>query len=213
MFLLYLLSLLFTFVSHFVVKSNAFLATNHATAPHSMRVRGSPLEAVAVLYDSMGGNTEQVAGYIADAFGVKPLNINDVSVDQVKEFDCFVVGAPTWHTDADQERSGTGWDGWLYQELKEIDFDGKKVACFGVGDSVGYADNFVDAMEELHSCFKAQKAEMHGYTDPAGYQHDDSKALIDGVFCGLPLDEDNESEMSEDRCKAWVSKLQGVGFE
>jgi len=189
---------------------SAFLTPQNYQDLVSRNVR--VLEAVAVVYDTMGGNTETCANYIADEFGVQALNINDLSVDQIKEFECLVVGAPTWHTDADEERSGTEWDTWLYNECKTIDFTGKKVACFGVGDSIGYSDNFVDAMEELHSCFKERNAEMHGYTDPSGYQHTDSKSIIDGSFCGLPLDEDNESDLSEERCKKWVSKLKEVGF-
>ena len=71
-------------------------------------------------------------------------------------YDGLVCGAPTWHTGADTERSGTSWDEFLYGDLTSMALDGKPVAIFGLGDQAGYSDNFVDAMDELASCFKAQ---------------------------------------------------------
>ena len=39
-----------------------------------------------------------------------------------------------------------------------------------------------------------------------------SKAEIDGKFCGLMLDEDNQYDLSEERAKAWVAQLKEEGF-
>lgn len=38
-----------------------------------------------------------------------------------------IVGAPTWHTGEDQERSGTEWDSVIYSDLPKMDLTGKKV--------------------------------------------------------------------------------------
>lgn len=54
--------------------------------------------------------------------------------------DSIIVGAPTWHTDEEVERSGTEWDSWLYNSLPKLDLSGKKVAVFGVGDQQSYTD-------------------------------------------------------------------------
>ena len=40
----------------------------------------------------------------------EPRDISDVKVSTLVDFDGLVVGAPTWNTGADSERSGTGWD-------------------------------------------------------------------------------------------------------
>ena len=37
-------------------------------------------------------------------------DISDVDVSSLVDYDGLVVGAPTWNTGADSERSGTGWD-------------------------------------------------------------------------------------------------------
>ena len=54
--------------------------------------------------------------------------------------DSIIVGAPTWNTDEEEERSGTEWDTWLYSSLPKLDLSGKKVAVFGVGDQQSYTD-------------------------------------------------------------------------
>ncbi len=39
-----------------------------------------------------------------------PQDIADVDVSSLASFDGLIVGAPTWNTGADTERSGTSWD-------------------------------------------------------------------------------------------------------
>lgn len=50
---------------------------------------------------------------------------------------------------ADTERSGTGWDEIYYGEMQDVKLNGKKVAVFGLGDSVSYAENYADASGEV----------------------------------------------------------------
>lgn len=66
---------------------------------------------IGLLYSTTTGNTETVAGYIAEAADVDgPHDAGDVN--NLSQFDGLIVGAPTWHTGADSERSGTSWDDW-----------------------------------------------------------------------------------------------------
>ena len=44
------------------------------------------------------------------------------------------------------------------------------------------------------------------------YDHTDSKAVRDGMFCGLLCDEDNEYDKSEERATAWVEQLKSEGI-
>merc|ERR1719261_188686 len=107
----------------------------------------TPNMAVGLIYSTTTGNTETVAGYISAKTGLDAVDIGDLDGDGVAAFDGLIVGAPTWHTGADTERSGTAWDEFIYGDLASLDLSGKKVAVFGVGDSAGYADNFCDAMD------------------------------------------------------------------
>ena len=158
------------------------------------------------------GNTETVAGYIAAATGLEAMDIGDVSGDDLGGYDGLIVGAPTWNTGADTERSGTDWDEFIYGDLTSLDLAGKKVAVFGVGDSAGYSENFCDAMDEIATCFKGQGATIVGAVDASGYEYDESKSVDGGKFVGLACDEDNEPEQSEDRVKAWVAQIKGEGM-
>eukprot|EP00415_Alexandrium_ostenfeldii_P001495 UN1495 len=64
----------------------------------------------------------------------------------------------------------------------------------------------------MHETFKAAGANMVGYVDASGYQHQESKSVRGDKFLGLPLDEDNEDDMTEDRVTAWVSQIKGEGM-
>jgi len=167
----------------------------------------------AVYYSTSTGNTETIAGYVAEAAGAgDAVEIGDASDDDITGDAYLIVGAPTWHTDAESERSGTTWDEWLYETLPNLDLDGKKVAVFGCGDQESYGDYYCDAAGELYDQFTAKGAKVFGMTSTDGYNHASSKAEVDGKFVGLMCDEDNQYEESEGRAQAWVEQLKAEGF-
>jgi len=192
----------------------SIVATANAFAPALSKTPvSSALNAVGVYYSTSTGNTETVCGYIAEAVGTEDwADIGDAEDDDVTGADALIIGAPTWHTGADTERSGTTWDDWLYSTLPNLDLTGKKVAVFGVGDQASYSDNYCDAAGELYDLFEAKGCKMYGLTPTDGYDHTESKAIRDDKFCGLMCDEDNQYDMSEDRAKAWIAQLKEEGF-
>ena len=95
----------------------------------------------------------------------------------------------------------------LYEDLDDIDFKGKKVAYFGAGDQIGYSENFQDAMGILEEKISSLGVETIGYTSTEGYDFVESKAVVDGKFVGLAIDEDNQSEITESLIKSWVSQI------
>ena len=86
------------------------------------------------------------------------------------------------------------------------------MAVFGCGDQEGYGDNFCDAIQEMHAAFTAAGASMLGQVDASGYEHAESKSEVDGKFLGLPLDEDNQGDQTEDRVSDWVTQLKKEGM-
>ena len=165
-----------------------------------------------VYYSTSTGNTETCAGYISEASGVACEEIGDAADGDVTGHDSLIVGAPTWHTGEDEQRSGTTWDDWLYNTLPGLDLEGKKVAVFGCGDQQSYDEYYCDAAGELYDLFAAKGCKMYGMTSTDGYEHSSSKAERDGKFVGLMFDEDNQYDVSEDRAKAWVAQLKDEGF-
>merc|ERR1719213_125219 len=91
---------------------------------HTARASTPEMKA-ALLFSTTTGNTETAAGYIAEATGLEAVDIGDVDLDDLKACDSLIVGAPTWHTGADSERSGTAWDEFLYGDLTGLDLNGK----------------------------------------------------------------------------------------
>jgi len=96
--------------------------------------------------------------------------------------------------------------------MSDLDFTGKKVAVFGLGDSVSYAENFSDAAGELHDVFEKLGCKMYGYVSQEGYLHEDSKSIRGDKFCGLLNDMVNQEELAEGRVEKWVAQLKGEGF-
>jgi len=187
------------------------VASGGVAAALARRKSRTACEAVGLLYASQTGNTETVAGYIAEAAGLEAEDVGDYGAEDLAEFDGIIVGCPTWNTGADEYRSGTAWDD-LIDEIKDVDLSGKPVAVFGLGDSGSYGDNFCDGIEELNSTFAAAGAKMIGYVDSGNYTHSESKSDQGGKFLGCPFDEDNESDQSEDRAAAWVEQLKKEGM-
>ena len=172
---------------------------------------------VGIFFGTSTGSTQEAADLISAAFGdeaSEPIDIEEVDsvADEFSKYDALLVGTPTWNTGADTERSGTGWDEIYYSEMQELDIAGKKVAVFGLGDSISYSENYGDATGELHDVFENIGCTMMGYTSQEGYEHDDSKAIRGDKFCGLLLDAVNQEELTDDRVKNWVDSLIGEGI-
>jgi len=167
--------------------------------------------AIGIYFGSTTGHTAEMADAIKDSLGdagADPVDVGEIDGPaELSDFDALVVGVPTWHTGADSERSGTAWDDFL-DEIKQMDsLKGKPVAVFGCGDSVGYGDNFCDAIEEIHDSFAEAGCNMIGYTDPSTYDFGESKSIRDGNFLGLPLDYENEYDECDSRIEKWVLQI------
>ena len=164
---------------------------------------------MALFFGTQTGNTETIAGLIQQQLGgsaVVPLyDVADASPSDFADYDCLIIGCPTWNIGELQ----ADWEG-LYDDLDDVDFSGKKVAYFGVGDQVGYADNFQDAMGILEEKIAALGGQTVGYWPVEGYDFTDSKALRNGKFVGLALDEDNQSELTASRIETWATQLKSA---
>ena len=161
---------------------------------------------IGLFFGSTTGNTQDIAERIQSEFGgdnvVTLHEISDVEEDEFADYENIIIACPTW--DIGQLQSD--WEGY-YPELDEVDFSGKKVAYFGAGDQVGYADNFQDAMGILESKISELGGKTVGHWSTDGYDHNESQAVKNGKFVGLALDEDNQADLTDERISAWVKQL------
>jgi flavodoxin I len=164
------------------------------------------MASVSVYFGSSSGNTEDAAQSIAQGLGggASATNITDTTADEILENDVIIFGVSTWGTGDLQD----DFEDFM-PTLEDMDFSGKKVALVGLGDQENYPDTFVDAMGTIGKACREAGATLIGTTSTDGYTFDSSTAEENGRFMGLVLDEDNQSEMSQDRIAAWVEQLKG----
>lgn len=135
---------------------------------------------------------------------VQLFNIKDVALKQAEQFSTLIFGISTWDFGELQEDWESSWDDIASLVLQE-----KTVALFGLGDQLGYADWFQDALGLLHDELALLGCNFIGYWPNSGYEFAHSKALIadDEFFVGLCLDDENQYEQTEARIELWCQQL------
>jgi flavodoxin I len=165
----------------------------------------------AVLYSPEGGNVNRVTIKLGEVIGNE--NVDIIPVREVVKGDLnkynqiiFVgstVGADHWSN----ETVADEWEAF-FTKMDEISFEDKKVAIVGLGNSVLYPEHFADGMAHLYKTITKKKANILGFVDAKDYTFTDSEAVNDdGFFCGLPIDEDNEEDLTTERLEKWISIL------
>ena len=166
------------------------------------------MKKTAIVYGSTTGNTEKAAIIISEAIGkekVTLLNVSGISVSDIAACEVLIIGTSTWGYGDLQD----DWDSFL-PVLKKEDLSGKTIALFGTGDASAYSDTFVDAIGILYEELKNTGASFTGFCETDDYTFDGSKAVFNGKFAGLPLDEDNESEKTGTRISRWVASIKDI---
>ncbi|MFO7324011.1 MAG: flavodoxin [Chloroflexota bacterium] len=161
---------------------------------------------IGLFYGSNEGHTEAVAYKIKAAFDRYEADMVDVRTiaqsqpEDILRYDYIIFGAPTYDVGQLQD----DWDIFL-PLMDEMDFTGKKLAMFGLGDQYVYSATFVDAIGIIARKAISRGAELVGTWPRDEYEFEDSVALDEDDFLmGLALDEDNESHLTDERIEAWV---------
>lgn len=163
------------------------------------------MKKTGIFYGSTTGNTESVAEKIADALGIGKEdvhNVADTRPNAVQPYEMLLLGCSTWGVGEMQD----DWNDFLFK-LKDMDLKGKTVAIFGCGDAASFGSSFCDAIGLIYKELQHTDCSFTGSVDPSEYSFDGSEALIDGKFVGLPIDENNESDKTDERVKAWTEEL------
>ena len=166
------------------------------------------MKKVGIFYGSTTGATEGVAETIASCLGVAREDIHNVGatkVNEVDKYEVLLLGSSTWGIGELQD----DWNDFL-DKLKAKNLAGKVVAIFGCGDASSFGGSFWDAIGIIYNELQGSGCEFAGSVDTDGYSFDSSEACVDNRFVGLPLDESNESDLTEKRIDAWISGLKQV---
>jgi flavodoxin I len=164
------------------------------------------MKKIGLFYGSDTGNTEEIAEKIQEIIGEDKVDIHDMydaDVDQFSEYDHMIFGLSTWHDGQLQ----SDWE-TFFDDFKSIDFSGKTIAIYGLGDQYVYAEYFVDGMGIIAKEIQNQGGTIVGKWSTEGYEHTESKAeMEDGYFIGLALDQDNQPDETEERLEKWLNEL------
>ncbi|MBO6188728.1 MAG: flavodoxin FldA [Prevotella sp.] len=160
------------------------------------------MKKTVVVYGSSTGTCETIAEKIGAKLGAEVLNVQDLTADVVSANDNLILGTSTWG-------AGELQDDWYdgLKVLQSADLSGKTIALFGCGDCESYSDTFVGGIGELYDGIKQSGAHFVGSVSTDGYTFDDSAAIVDGQFIGLPLDDVNEDNMTDSRIDAWIAAI------
>ncbi|MBT00360.1 MAG: flavodoxin [Oceanospirillaceae bacterium] len=170
---------------------------------------------IGLFFGSDTGKTRKVAKMIGKKFDdetmAKPLNVNRADPDEFASYEYLILATPTLGEgllpglSADMEDES--WEEFL-PKIEDKDFSGKTIALIGLGDQVGYPDEFVDALGELNEFFSERGAKIVGPWPTEGYEFNSSEAVgEDGNFVGLVLDLDNQSNLTDERLSTWLSQI------
>lgn len=160
------------------------------------------MKKTGIFYGSTTGNTESIAKIVAKKLNVECFDIATTSLDDIQEYDNIILGTSTLGLGDLQD----DWEASI-DDLEGLDLSGKTIAIFGLGDAGAYPDTFVDAMGTLYEAVKDKGCTIVGETETESYEFDDSTAVVNGIFVGLPLDEDNESDLTDGRINKWLEQI------
>ena len=135
---------------------------------------------------------------------IELLNIKDVSLTQAEDFEILIFGISTWDFGELQEDWESKW-----QDISGLNLVNKTVAIFGLGDQLGYAEWFQDAVGMLHDELLVLDCNFVGYWPNNGYDFIASKALTEdkSFFVGLCLDDENQYDLTDERIDNWCNQL------
>ena len=164
------------------------------------------MEKIGLFYGSDTGNTENIALKIREKISkehVYIIDMYDATTEEFAKYDKIILGLSTWHDGQLQ----SDWD-TFFEEFKEVDFTGKTVALFGLGDQYVYCDYFIDGVGIIGEVVLQNGGKIVGKWSTGGYEHTESKAeLEEGTFLGLAIDEDNQFDQTDERVDTWVEQI------
>ncbi|MES9992181.1 MAG: flavodoxin [Candidatus Thiodiazotropha sp.] len=173
---------------------------------------------IGIFFGTDSGTTRLIAKKIArniksrlgEAIAAKPVNVNRIEADQLLAYQALILGTPTYgdgvlpgKTNGTEESS---WEEFLPQ-LADMDFSGIRIALFGLGDQETYPNHFADALMHLHRFFNSQGGEIVGGCDTEGYEFKHSKAVDNGRFVGLVLDQHLQHLLTDQRIDSWLDEV------
>lgn len=164
----------------------------------------------AIFFGPLNGAVNRVADKLKNVIGedkVEMVPVKDATVADIEKYDKIIFGISTVGKDTwDAKYTNVDWGKFL-PEISKTTYEGKTIAIFGLGDHITYAHGFVDHIGLLANALLENNAVLVGQVSTDGYEFDESTAVVDDKFLGLPIDEDFEPELTDERVENWVKQI------
>jgi flavodoxin I len=156
-----------------------------------------------LFYGTQTGTTEGVARMMQQ---IAPDLIEEIKcvqyaeAEELQACDLLVLGGATWG-------DGELTDDWqiFWPKMDQIDFSGKFVSLFGLGDAFGYPAHFVSSMRMIYDKVIERGGTVIADEFPReDFEFEHSESLVNDKFIGLVIDEINQSEFTEQRIQVWA---------
>lgn len=168
---------------------------------------------VGLFFATDTGNTRKIAKMIKRKYfaedEIEICNVQKATAGMIDACDALIFGTPTLGDGEYPEHLEA-----FIPQLGSVDFSRKTVALYGLGDQVEYGMEFVDALGMFYEELISLGANIIGFWPTDGYEYEFSRAeMEDGQFCGLVLDQDNQSGQTEARLEAWIAAVRPLLLE
>lgn len=166
------------------------------------------MEKIGLFFGSDTGVTDDITKDFIEVWEndeLEVMEIGDASKEDLEQYKVLILGLSTWY-DGDLQ---SDWE-TFFDEFKEIDFTDKIVAIYGLGDQIGYGEYFIDGVGILAEVIIENGGKVIGKWPIEGYRFTDSVAVIKDdpqFFYGLAIDNDNESQLNEERISKWINQV------
>lgn len=103
---------------------------------------------VLVVYDTKFGNTKKVAETIAEGMQeiaqikTEVINVNEVEISRVHDFDAIIIGSPTWGGNSPKPIRN------FINELADLQLKEKYYAVFDTNNNLRFLSNLVKKLEK-----------------------------------------------------------------
>lgn len=160
------------------------------------------MKTVGIFYGTTGGKTKEVVDILASQLGdAKVFDVAD-GLAEIDNFDNLILVSPTYGMGELQD----DWAG-VIDELAEVKMDGKVVALIGLGDAALFGANYVESMMHLYDAVEPNGAKIVGLVPTDEYDYEDSLAVVEDKFMGLPIDASYDEDEISSKLESWLERV------
>lgn len=162
------------------------------------------MKKIGIFYGTSGSTTLGVVDeleYQLKKEDYQTYNVKD-GIEAMKDYENLILITPTYGVGELQPH----WQK-QYDVLSQIDFHGKVVGLIGLGNQFAFGESFVGALRVLYDIVSKNGGKVVGFVSDKEYSHEETTAVIDGNFVGLPIDETNQGSKTPQRIISWLELI------